>query len=94
MSQSVEDWLTQMNGTVEALVLAFGAVVATHQSPEKVMMALEGIIKATEQVPQGQADTPAARAYKAGTVAAVSRLSASANLAMQVKAMNESGTRQ
>ena len=94
MGTSVEDFLAQMNGTVEALVLAFGALVALHPEGGKVMELLESIRqKATTQA--GDAEhSPQQAAYLAGTTAAVAQLAHAVALARAVRQMNQAGPTQ
>ena len=92
-SSQIETFLAQMNGTIEALVLAFGGLVATHSEPEKPMALLQGMLDATRPE-KGKVLSPSQAAYFAGTAAAVSKLAAAAKLARDVQAMNRSGTKQ
>ena len=90
----IETFLAQINGTVEALVLAFGGLIATHPNPEKPMALLQSMLDATATAQGDQKPNAAAAAYIAGTRAAVTRLAEAAKLARDVQAMKQAGPRQ
>jgi hypothetical protein len=85
-TQSTEDFLAQVNGTIEALVLGFGILAATHPEKEKVTALIKTMID--QYAPESDADTPNVKALKAGMKKAAETLLGSiavANLALQAK---------
>ena len=59
-----EEFLAQVNGTVEALVLGFGILAATHPEKEKVLDLIDRLI--AQHVAESDADTESDKALKAG----------------------------
>lgn len=94
MSQSIEEFLAQLNGTVEALSLAYGGLVATHPDPSKPIALLNSMLEAVKSQEGSSATSPVQDAYKAGTIAAIGRLATTAKLAQDIRAMSEAGPRQ
>jgi hypothetical protein len=90
----IEAFLAQMNGTIEALVLAFGGLIATHPNPERPMALLQSMLDAASAGQDGKEPNAAAAAYAAGTRAAVTKLAAAAKLAREVQAMEQAGPTQ
>ena len=90
----IEAFLAQMNGTIEALVLAFGGLIATHPDPDKPMALLQSMLDAAATGQQNGEQNAAAAAYAAGTRAAVTKLVAAAKLARDVQAMKQAGPTQ
>lgn len=92
MQQSeIQQFLAEMNGTIEALVLSYGALLASHQDPSKPAALLGTLAKSTIVE---ESDSPAQKAYKTGMSKAVSKLAQAAKLAEQVRQMQQSGPRQ
>ncbi|MFA6051539.1 MAG: hypothetical protein WC762_03010 [Methylobacter sp.] len=78
----IEEWLAQINGQVDALVMAVATLTVTHQDPDKVLTLLCSILKkATKE----EADLPTQKAYKIGTAKAVQQLFAAVELAKKTQ---------
>jgi hypothetical protein len=90
----LDEFLAHMSGTVEALVLAFGALAATHPEPAKIAALLQSMSTAATTQEDAEGVSPAQAAYQAGTRSAVSRLANAMALAQQVRAMNQAGPTQ
>lgn len=93
-TQTIEEFVAQISGTVDALVLAFGGLVALHPEPQKPLALLHSILEAANEPASGTPLSPQRKAYLAGTTAAVARLAQAAKLAQDVQAMNQSGPKQ
>lgn len=76
--QTAAEFYAQVNGTVEALVLAFGALAATHPQKEKVM---ELVTKLSSHASENPADSAEIRSYKLGIRKAVATLAESVKTA-------------
>lgn len=70
--QSVEEFYEQVRGSVEAVVLAFGALAATHPEKETVMAVVNTLGK--KLAADTPSDTVNLRSYKLGIRTAVAQL--------------------
>jgi hypothetical protein len=88
----VEEFLAELNGTVEALVFAYGGLVATHPEPAKPLALLNSLLEAATKSSTSSPSTQFA--HKKGMVAAFSKLAEAAKFAHDVQAMNRGGPKQ
>ncbi len=87
---SLEEWLAQTNGTLQAIVLACTALIATHPEKEKVLALLQALTEQAADVPQ---DTPERQHYKLGIREAVSQMAKgveTAQLATEIRDLKSS----
>ena len=70
--QTAEELYAQLNGTVEALVLAFGALVATHSEKEKAMAVITAL--GNKHAADSVGDSTEIRSYKLGIRKAIATL--------------------
>lgn len=93
MAQTVQEWLAQVNGTLEAVVLACTSMIATHPEKEKVLALLQSLASAASDAP---GDSPETRSHKLGMRTAVAQIAKgveTARLADEIRGLkNESGT--
>lgn len=84
---TVEEWLTQMNGTIETLVQLYAAMVVTHPDPDKAIRLLEAMAK---EAAKQTGDSPTQIAYKNGSAMTVAKIVDALEFARKVK-LSEGG---
>lgn len=94
MAQTVvENWSAQIQGTMDAVVLACTSMIATHPEKEKVLALLAALASRSTELPT---DNDQTKCYKLGIRTAVSTIREgveTAQLATQVRDIKrESGT--
>jgi hypothetical protein len=91
--QSIESFFAQVNGTLEAIVLACTALTATHPEKEKILALLASL---SQSATASDADNEDTKSFKLGirtAVATISKGVENARLAEQVSALkHETGT--
>ena len=90
---TAQEWLAQVNGTMEVILLACTSMIATHPEKEKVLALLQGLTGPATDAPE---DTPEKRSHKLGMRTAIATLGqgvATAQLAEEVRSLKkESGS--
>ena len=90
-ASDMQNWVAQMNGVIDGVVLACTAMLATHPEREKVLETLQGLVKSVADAPQ---DTPETQSYKRGIRAVVERFAHGADTAQsaeQVRSQKKKG---
>src|SRR3990172_1903912 len=62
-SQPIEEWLSEFQGVLDAVLLVCTSMIATHPEKEKVLALLAPLIKESAETPQDNQQT---RRYKLG----------------------------
>ena len=70
-SQPIEEWLSEFQGVVDAVLLVCTSMIATHPEKEKVLALLASLTKEATETPQDNQQT---RRYKLGMRQVVSAI--------------------
>lgn len=85
---TIEEWAHQIDGTIQAVLLACTSMIATHPEKEKVLALLQSLAAQAADVPQ---DSPEIRARKAGMRSAIGVIATGVSTA-QVAAERKTAT--
>ena len=66
-----DEWFAQVSGTMDAVVLACTAMIATHPEKEKVLALLQALAAQANDAPN---DSPGTKSHKLGIRTAVSTI--------------------